>query len=336
MNKRANFFAIGLFVLVAAVIASTCLIIFGAGLLNRNTIEFIATFRSSANGLREGAKVKAYGVQIGSVKKVMLHQIEGSDEVVIPVLMEVDLDLAAELAGDGRKATYTEEDYQQSIEAGMHAKLQLESLVTGMLYVELSHGLSRTGYVLESARFADYYNIPSTPTDLEITVRALESVVQNLGKTDLKALISESKELVVDLRRELNAAGIGRLGVSAEELLSDTRERLNSREINEIISELAVGIENYRQFAQLLNDRGGKTLDNFDNALKQLDSSLVELEAMSENTNVWVDPTNPMYNEVIRALDQFNDTSKALQSLLEYLERNPNALITGKHPDDID
>ncbi len=336
MNKRANFFAIGLFVIVAGILAFASIVIFGAGLLNKNTVEFIATFRGSANGLREGAKVKAYGVEIGSVKRVMLQQVNDGHEIVIPVLIELDLDQAAELGGSQPGETYTDEDYRRSMEAGMHAKLEAESLVTGMLYVELLHGLNREGYVLEHERFAAYYSIPTVPTDLELMVKALESVVQHLGGTDILGLIEESKGLITDIRRELNAANLAAVGSSAEGLLVDARKKLNSEQADEIIREFALAMKNYRQFAEFLNQRGGQTMDGFDEAFKQLDSSLAELQVMSESANVWLDPKNPMYNEIIRSLDQLNDTSLALQSFLEYLERNPNALITGKSTDDLE
>ena len=74
MNKRANFFAIGLFVIIAGILAGAAVVIFGAGLLNKHTRRIYCDLSGSANGLREGAKVKAYGVEIGSVKRVMLHE----------------------------------------------------------------------------------------------------------------------------------------------------------------------------------------------------------------------------------------------------------------------
>ena len=247
--------------------------------MNKHTVEFIATFRGSANGLREGAKVKAYGVEIGSVKRVMLHELEDSREMVIPVLMEIDLTRAAELGGSDVTEAYTDQQYKDSLSAGIHAKLQAESLVTGMLYVELLHGLNREGFVLETERFANYRVVPTVPTDLELMMRALESVVQHLGKTDLQGLIHESKGLITDLRREVNAANLAAVGSTAEQFLIDARNRINSEETDEIIREFFLAMKNYRQFAQFLNQRGGKTMDGFDQAFKQLDASLAELQA---------------------------------------------------------
>ena len=61
MKKKANFFAIGIFVIAAAVIAGASVILFGSGSLTKETTTLLAIFQGSANGLREGAKVKAYG-----------------------------------------------------------------------------------------------------------------------------------------------------------------------------------------------------------------------------------------------------------------------------------
>ena len=126
------------------------------------------------------------------------------------------------------------------------------------------------------------------------------------------------------------------MGSTAEQFLIDARNRINSEETDAIIREFSLAMKNYRQFAQFLNQRGGKTMDGFDQAFKQLDASLAELQRMSGNANVWLDPKNPMYSELIRSLDQLNDTSRALQSFVDYLERNPSALITGRHSDTLE
>lgn len=71
-------------------------------------------------------------------------------------------------------------------------------------------------------------------------------------------------------------------------------------------------------------------MDQFDASLGQLRSSLAQLEATSRNADAWLSPDSAMYEETIGALDCISDAATALNALIDYIDRNPNAFITGR------
>jgi len=134
MNKRISPAMIGAFVLGAVVLIVIAILVFGSGRLFRQTRNFVLYFDNSVNGLRIGAPVKVKGVEIGSVKDIRLLVGQGTAGDKIPVIIEIDLKKLTR-RGATTTATVDPEAMQQAIvDRGIRGQLDMESLVTGLLY----------------------------------------------------------------------------------------------------------------------------------------------------------------------------------------------------------
>ena len=71
MKTNVNPVAIGMFVLAAAVISVTAVVVFGAARFFAKTETFISFFSETVNGLDVGAPLKYKGVKIGKVEKII-------------------------------------------------------------------------------------------------------------------------------------------------------------------------------------------------------------------------------------------------------------------------
>ncbi len=91
MNKKISPTLIGGFVLGAVILLVIAVIAFGSGRLFRKTKEFVVYFDGSVNGLNIGAPVKFRGVEVGSVKNILLQLEKGMEVQSIPVVFEIDL-----------------------------------------------------------------------------------------------------------------------------------------------------------------------------------------------------------------------------------------------------
>jgi paraquat-inducible protein B len=323
MSRKASFFGIGLFVVAAFVIAVGTFIVFGSGSFHRSTAILVGTFKGSTNGLRAGAKVKAYGVEVGQVKRIMLHRVEETDEVVIPVLMEIDLNQVGNLLGARSLPDFDELACLQALERDAVATLQLESFVTGLLYVEMVFGVDQEGYVLDSDRFAEYRSVPTIPTEMQMMIQSLQAIASNLARTDFDGLVRETRNTVVDIQARLAELDFPGLQANLNALLDETRLLVNQPQITRAIEQLAEVMEALNGVSQSLSRHA-------DGAFAQLNRTLGELEAAAGSANAWLDPSSAVYRQLVDALDQVNDAARSLRVFVDYLERNPNALITGK------
>ena len=106
-------------------------------------------------------------------------------------------------------------------------------------------------------------------------------------------------------------------------MIGETRSKLNSPELKEATSQMSDILQSLKRLGSLADSRAGETLD-------QLERTLAQLELASKGARGWLDSSSPVYQEVIEAFNQIGDASRSLRVLVEYLERNPNALLTGR------
>jgi paraquat-inducible protein B len=155
VSVRRNATAVGAFVLGAVAILIAIAVVFGSGLLFRSVTRYVVFFKDSLEGLSVGAPVKFRGVQIGQVVSITPSFAAQERAFDIPVVIELTEGSVQGLQ-DGPTA------FQQLIDDGLRARLDLTSLITGQLYVDLN--LVPGTPVLERANSTGYPQIPALPS----------------------------------------------------------------------------------------------------------------------------------------------------------------------------
>ncbi|MFO7724385.1 MAG: MlaD family protein [Oceanipulchritudo sp.] len=324
MSKQANFFAIGLFIIIATALGAAAMLIFGSSIVANRTTTLLATFQGSVHGLRDGAKVKAYGVEIGAVREILIHRDSASGETVVPVLFSIKMDELCILLGYESPEAFEREAGQTGFQRGARAMLRPESLVTGLLYIELTtNAVESEGYVLESERFSEYISIPTVRTEMQVMIDSLLGIVREIEQSDFVGLIDETRDAVKDIRTGLRDVDIKRLETNINALLEETRTFVANPVFEDVLDQVSAVLVSLNSISTLLDERTEPALDRFAETLEGLDKVANEARA-------WLDPTNPLYGEMIEALDQVGDTARSLRQLAETLERNPNIILTGK------
>lgn len=324
MSKQANFFAIGLFIIIATALGAAAMLIFGSSIVANRTTTLLATFQGSVHGLRDGAKVKAYGVEIGTVRKILIHKDPNSGETVVPVLFNIKMDELCILLGYESPEAFEREAGRTGFQRGARAMLRAESLVTGLLYVELTeNSMESDGYVLEGERFSEYISIPTVPTEMQVMINSLLGIVQELEQSDFSGLIEETRGAVTDIRTGLREIDVKSLERNLNTLLEETRTVIANPVFEEVLDQISAVLASLSSIGTLLNERAEPALDSFADTLEGL-------EGLTREARTWIDPSNALYGEMIEALDQVGDTARSLRQLVETLERNPNVILTGR------
>src|SRR5271168_1480189 len=95
MGKRVSPAAIGMFVVGSLFLVLASLVVLSSGKLFSKPHIFICFFQGSLNGLKIGSAVKFRGVEIGTVKDIMLRlpasygTVKPEAGIVLPVLVEI-------------------------------------------------------------------------------------------------------------------------------------------------------------------------------------------------------------------------------------------------------
>ena len=134
MSKQANKTAIGAFVVVAVALGVAAIIVFGSGKFFVKKDVYVAYFPGSVKGLRVGAPVVFRGVKIGEVTQIRLYADRRENIVQIPVILEVD---PGNFKNMGPPEENRREYLEKVIKSGLRAQLQMQSLVTGQLMINV-------------------------------------------------------------------------------------------------------------------------------------------------------------------------------------------------------
>lgn len=206
MSRRANPTAIGIFLIGALVLAVGALSTLAARSWFGARSTFISDFQESVNGLEIGAAVKFQGVPVGRVKDLLI-QIEPAEKTFrVPVQYEIELSrLTSE---DGSYLNLDDpEVLRQEIAKGLRAQLQMESIVTGLLYVELVYRTDLQGSDEPVVPGRTYPRIPTTPSLLAAFGTHAGSLVGDV----LRILVRVDEMLEAPFSRNANGAQSGRL-----------------------------------------------------------------------------------------------------------------------------
>ncbi len=326
MSKRISPTLIGGFVLGALALLVIAVIAFGSGRLFRNTKEFVAYFDGDVNGLHIGAPVKFRGVEVGSVKRILL-QLDKSMEVrSIPVVFEIDLE---KVTSRGATATLLEDPsaLKVAIDQGLRAQLRSESLLTGVLYIGIDF-FPGTPVKLVQTTGSKYPEIPTVPTVLERAEVTIGEILAKLREVDFKGLTDAVSRAVDGVGQLVNSPALN----SALRRLDQTMPKIDQAivEIRKMTSNLDGNITTLSTNLEQTSDAARGAMQQAALTLKQTDAALKEAEAAMINIRGISDPDSVTFYELGRSLREVSAAARSLRLLSDSVQRNPRSLIFGR------
>ncbi len=301
MSRRANPVAIGSFVVGAVVLLVVGIMAFGSGILFRDTTPYVMFFGGDVSGLRVGAPITLRGVPLGTVTAIRASLERRANRVVSRIAVYAELgegpiDIDAEMPGPGQA-----DGYRLLIENGLRAQLQMQSFVTGQLFVQLDFHPDQPAIFVGGD--PTVLEIPTIPTPFEIVTRSARKLLEKLGELPLE-------EIVENLNFSLEGAG---------KLLNAESTHSAVRNLDAAVQDLRGVIGNVGRRVDRLVDRIEETLAT---ASAAIEAARGTLGALSEDSE--------LRYEIGTLLREATQAARALRTLAETLERNPESLLTGK------
>ena len=329
MNKKVSPTAIGAFVVGAVALLVVAVIAFGSGQLFRKTREFVLYFEGSVNGLHIGAPVKFKGVEIGSVKNILLQLDQNMQVNRIPVIIEVDLKKITSRGASGAVAEQQEIFQRAIVERGLRGQLQTESLVTGVLYIALDF-FPGTPINLVQKPGGDYQypEIPTIPTTLEQAQDAVIRIIKKLEEIDFKELIKSVSETVGGVNQLVNSPALKSTLQKLDQTMPKIDETVVS--INKLADDLNGKIASLSDNLQQTSDATRQAMRQAEATLKQTDAALKEAEKAMTSIKDVIDPESPTFYDLRKSLQEVSAAARSLRLLTNFIERNPRALIFGR------
>jgi paraquat-inducible protein B len=321
MNKKISPTMIGAFVVGALALVVAAVLILGSGKLFLHSRDFVLYFDGSVNGLRVGAPVKFKGVEIGAVKNILLQL--GSDLSVqrIPVIVRVDAEKITKRGGEG--AALTDPEIGKAlIDQGLRGRLQMESFVTGLLYIGLDFYPDTPAHFVQSSQNVNQYQeIPTIPSVFEQAQDAIGRIVTRLEQIDFQGLLSSLEQTSKGVNSMVNSPDLKGSLQALQRAMPKVEEAIASvRDVAKTVD------DNFKGLSSDLKQTSSDTRA----AVKQAGETMKEAEAALSNVKTLIDPDSQTFYELTRSLREVSAAAKSLRQLTGYLERNPRALIFGK------
>jgi paraquat-inducible protein B len=319
MSERPHSVAIGAFSLGAILILVTTLLFIGGSGIGRDDQTVVMVFDGSVKGLTIGAPVALRGVQVGQVTDIDL--ILDSDSVDLIMLVK------ARISGDNvQRRGYIGSDFiDEMIHRGLRAQLNSQSLLTGLLYVQLDfHPESDLVLVpLET----DHLQIPTIPTDLQRLARQFDTI--NLGK-----LATDLETIVAGLSKFTSNTALQRLPQRLEETLAslDETSRELQRQLQVAGPRLGQVLDKAALTADTLNEELPQLSAEARGSLQELQQAMAGVESAARNVSALVADESPTTYQLNTALQELSQAGRALQSLAKSIEVQPESLLRGKQP----
>lgn len=331
MSKQANPLAIGAFLVGALTLLTVGIMIFGGNDFFKDKNRFVIFFDSALNGLNVGAPVKLQGVQIGNVKEISLVMDTKTGRVFKPVVIEIDPELLLDTSGNHLNVTlgrqHVREQAQRLIEVGLKARLETQSLLTGLLYVDLNFYHEKP-VTLVNLNYKNLPELPSVPTEVDEIRNTADEILNRVRQLPLEEVMRNLSDTLQETRSLLKSDDTKKSLAALSQSLEETQKLVATlnRQVGPLISNVNGAVVETRTTLQDFNKQMLPVLKAADHSLTAATRVLEQSQTTLIAVETFATPDSPLG----QALIEMRNASRSLKDLTESLERHPEAIIYGK------
>jgi len=261
-------------------------------------VQFVMYFTGSVRGLSPGAPLEFRGIKIGEVLDIRMEFDSTTTSFRIPVLVEIEPDRI--IHRDAAMALPPEQTLETLVNKGLRGRLQTGNLLTGQLYIEFNM-YPDTDLNLLADDSMPYPELPTIPGAFEAISQSLTTMVEKIEAVDVTAI-----------------------GNSVRNILDGTDKLVNKSVDEAVVTDLEASL---RALRDILNNVEDADLDATVSAARE---ALIDLQRTLSMINDVLDPHSPLQYNVIKVTEELEEMSRSIRSLIETLQRQPNAVIFGK------
>lgn len=313
MGKKANPAIVGLFVLGALILAVAGVLVFGSGKFLRRSAEVVMFFPGSVNGLSVGAPVKFKGVDIGTVANIQLILSAGHDgpDARIPVYAQID---PTKIVGDGSTIRFPNPAARtELIDRGLRAQLQQQSLLTGLLFVQLDFFPdTEVTYVLKQP--SDPPELPTIPTVLEQASEQAREILSDLRAIDFKGMVDQANAALNGLAK----------------LVNDPELQTAIDQLPGMVQRLDGAVDNASALLRRIDGQVDPLSREVRVTLEGAQRAMTSVEQTAAAATTLIEPGSPLDYDLRQSLRAVSNAADAMRLFADFLERNPSALLYGR------
>jgi len=265
-------------------------------------VRFVMFFDNSVRGLSLGAPVEFQGIKVGSVLDLRLEYNNEDTSFSIPVLVELEPERIIER--NPVEAGSPHETLDTLVQRGLRAQLQIGSMLTGQLFIELSMHPDTDAKLRQEE--LPYPQLPTIPAANLASIT--QSIERFMSKVDKVQIDEVGTELLATLK------GANKL--------------VNAPAVQASVQDLEASMKSFRSILRKVDE------SNLQEAINAGHTALEKLDETLTMTSRVLEPNSPLQYSVIKMTTELEETARSIRLLVEMLEHNPQAFILGKDVED--
>lgn len=330
MKTKVSPAVVGLFVLGALALSVVALFSFGGINFFSQPQRFKVYFNESISGLDVGSPVKLRGVRVGRVVSLNIRYDQERNQSVVAVVCELSRDSITDLQGNEVDVS-DRAVLKEMIDRGLRAQLGVSGLATGLLFIELDfldpQEHSEHAFVEDDE---PYLVVPSAPSTISEFQTNLTEILNDFKRVDFAALGREIRLLLADTRRQLNELDLKGLADQWKQTGASLNALAASPEIKDAFKNLNTVAVDLQATLARLDEQIGPAGENLNDTLTETKQAMASFAATAVTLRRFINAQQNLGEGANQALSRVGDAAAAVERLADFLERNPNALLTGK------
>ena len=360
MSKKANPTAIGAFVIGAVALIVLALALLGGGKLFSTTETYVLFFDRSLKGLRVGANVTFRGIRIGQVRDVYVEIDEEKLDFEIPVIIEIESNSFRSVEGKDVKMSDDEKRYKSDQEEikeldwreeirereldwreeldrrsvmqiligrGLRAILELESIVTGQLLIDLDF-YPDTEVILRSAT-KKYIEIPTIPSEIQRVMAGVRTFASKLEHLDIEDLVNDLKTTIEGIEDIVNSPEVTNIIKGIDQLVNSDDTQEIAASIQTSLKNLDATMEDIQRLAVSVDQQVDPMASEFLKTLQNTRSAIDDIQGTFTDIRSKVNDETIRY-ELSTAINELSNAARSFRIFVDFLERHPESFLSGK------
>jgi len=336
MKTKISPALVGAFVLGAFAIGIITLLALGSLSLFTKPERFIVYFDESISGLDQGSPVKLRGVRVGHVVGISIRYDRDTGKSLAAVLCELNQGSITDEHGASID-TSDRAALQALVDRGLRAQLELGGLATGLLFVELDFLDPHKYPDLSKTADVKYVVVPPAPSEISELRESAATLLANATTVLAKMQSVDFQALSVELTKLATEARLRIDGVDFKGLAQQWKKTGESVDALARSPDAVRAIENLNKTLDALRAAIARLDTQVDVNGKDLQATLVQARLALESFNAAAKSARGFINaqqdigaDASRALAKVADAAESIQRLADFLERNPNAVVSGR------
>jgi len=336
MKTKVSPAIVGAFVIGAMVLGIVALFSFGSVNFFSKPQRFVVYFDESVHGLDQGSQVKLRGVRVGRVIDLTIRYDKQRNHSVVAVVCEFSKNVISDDRGQPINVADRAE-LRAMVDRGLRARLEVQALATGMLFVGLDFRDPKENPPPPQAADSKYIEVPFMSSAIEEFQASITEILSDLKKIDfagiskgLTTVLAETHTVLTQTRTTLDSVDLKSVAEQWKKTGVEFEALATGPEVKQTFANLNGAVGDLRQMIARLDAQIDPSSKDLAATLAEARRTVQSFNDAAVATKDFISAQSGLSDEFVGTLDHLNEAADAVKRLADFLERNPNSLLTGR------